>query len=159
MSLTNQIRPKSIRALLVTTGVFFTATFWLVVATYPAFFLFNPFENESPARAALLAALIAAWLILANGPLVIFSLFAAGKQWVLSLLPAVALAWPVLLLINHIVLVAFESNWYFGYLLDYPIFFMTDLLMPIFILVIWFELRPKEHPVRNAVGRHSTKLD
>lgn len=149
-----QIRSSTIRALLVTAGVFFTGTFWLVVATYPSFFLFNPFAFENPLRATLLTGLVVAWVLLANAPLVIFSLFAAGNDRIVSALPFVALLWPVLLIVNHISLAIVEGKWYLGYLLDYPIFVVTDLLMPAILMAIWVELRPLNHPVRVAVARH-----
>ena len=149
-----QIRPATIRALLVTTGAFLTLTFWLVVATYPTFFLFNPFEYANAARATLLTVLVFAWLLLANAPIVIFSLFALGNQRVLSLLPITAALWPLSLSVNHVSLAIVEGKWYTGYLADYPIFFVTDLLMPVVLIAIWLELRPHNHPVRYAVARH-----
>ena len=149
-----QIRTSTIRALLVTAGVFFTGTFWLVVATYPSFFLFNPFAYDNPARAALLTGLIIGWVLLANAPAVIFGFFAMGHMRIVSLLPVVALLWPALLIVNHVSLAIVEGKWYTGYLLDYPIFFVTDLLLPAILLAIWYELRPVNHPVRAAVARH-----
>ncbi|MDE2592099.1 MAG: hypothetical protein KGL41_04525 [Actinomycetales bacterium] len=148
------IRSSTIRLLLVTTGVFFTASFWAVVATYPSFFLMNPFENPNPVRAVMLAALMFGWIALAVSPVILFGYFAVGHRWPLKVMPFATLLWPALLLVNHISLAIFEGNWYFGYLLDYPIFFMTDILMPAFLFAIWLELRPHNHPVRNAVARH-----
>lgn len=150
----DELRAGSIRALLITAGAFFTATFWTIVVTYPSFFLFNPFENDNPLRATLLTALIAAWVLLANGPIVLLGYFAVGHGWPLRLLPIVALAWPVLLLANHVSLAIVEGNWYLDYIIDYPIFFVTDIFLPLFLMAIWFELRPSNHPVAHAVGRH-----
>ena len=150
----DQIRPATIRALLLTSGVFFSLTFWLVVATYPSFFLFNPFAFQDASRAALLAVMMLGWLVLANAPFLIFGFFALGFQRVLSLLPIVALLWPVSLIVNHVSLAVVEGNWYLGYLADYPIFVVTDILMPLVLIAIWLELRPHNHPVRAAVARH-----
>lgn len=149
-----QIRTGSMRALVITTGVATSLTFWLVVATYPSFFMFNPFENENPWRAGLLTALVAAWVALATAPVVLFCYFAIGHRWPMRVLPYVAAGWPALLLINHVSLAIVEGQWYTGYLLDYPIFFITDALLPAFLLAIWFEVRPLNHPIREAVGRH-----
>ncbi|MEN9287691.1 MAG: hypothetical protein RLZ88_361 [Actinomycetota bacterium] len=154
MSQTGQIRTGTIRALLVTTGVFLSTTFGLIVWTYPSFFIFNPFENDNGVRAAMLAALVVAWVIAAAGPVALLSYFAAGHHWPLKVLPFVALAWPVLQLINHVSLWAVEGDPYLGYLLDYPIFLYTDLLLPGMLIAIWIELRPLNHPVRHAVARH-----
>ena len=154
MSQNAEIRPDTMRALLVTTGVFLSTTFGLIVLTYPSFFLFNPFENSNPWRATLLAALVLAWLVAAAAPVAIFSFFAIGHNWPLRVLPYVALAWPALQLINHCALWLVEGDPYLGYLLDYPIFFYTDVLLPAMLLAIWIELRPLNHPIRHAVARH-----
>ncbi|MDE2386896.1 MAG: hypothetical protein KGL77_04305 [Actinomycetales bacterium] len=151
---TNEIRTSTMRLLLVTTGVFFTSSFFAVVATYPSFFLMNPFENPNPVRATMLCALVVAWTTLAISPVVLFGYFAVGHNWPMKVLPFATLLWPAMLLINHASLAIFEGNWYFGYLLDYPIFFVTDILMPAFLLAIWIELRPHNHPIRYAVARH-----
>ena len=154
MSQSTEIRTSTMRALLVTTGVFLSTTFGLIVLTYPSFFLFNPFENANPWRAALLAALVLAWLFSAASPVAIFSYFAIGHRWPLEVLPYAALAWPTLQVVNHVSLWVVEGDPYLGYLLDYPIFFYTDLLLPAMVLAIWIELRPVNHPIRNAVARH-----
>ena len=154
MSQVSEIRANTMRALLVTTGVFLSTTFGLIVLTYPSVFLFNPFENQDPARATLLAALVVAWMAAAAAPVSLFSFFAIGYSWPLRALPYVALAWPILQVINHMSLWVMEGNPYLGYLLDYPIFFYPDLLLPAMLLAIWIELRPVNHPIRNAVARH-----
>lgn len=142
------------RALLVTTGVFLSTTFGLIVLTYPSFFLFNPFENPDPARATLLAALVLAWLVAAAAPVALFSFFAIGYGWPLRVLPYAALAWPALQILNHASLWIMEGNAYLGYMLDYPIFIYTDVLLPAMLIAIWIELRPVNHPIRHAVARH-----
>jgi hypothetical protein len=145
------------RLLLVTTGIFFTSTFFAVVATYPSFFLMNPFENPNPYRVAMLVAMMTGWVALATSPVVLFGYFAVGHNWPMKLMPITTLLWPAALLVNHVALAVVEGNWYFGYLLDYPIFIVTDILMPAFLLAIWIELRPHNHPIRHAVARHRAK--
>ena len=149
-----EIRSSTMRLLLMTTGIFFTSTFLSVVATYPSFFLLNPFENASPLRAAMLSALIVSWVTLAISPVVLFGYFAVGHSWPMKVLPFTTLLWPAMLVLNHLSLAIVEGNWYFGYLLDYPIFVVTDILMPAFLMAIWIELRPVDHPIHHAIGRH-----
>lgn len=154
MSQNAEIRPNTMRALLVTTGVFLSTTFGLIVLTYPSFFLFNPFENSNPWRATLLAALVLSWLVAAAAPVSLLSFFAIGHSWPMRVLPFAALAWPALQVVNHVSLWMLEGDPYLGYLLDYPIFFYTDLLLPAMLIAIWIELRPINHPIRRAMARH-----
>lgn len=150
----NELSSKTLRYLVVTFGVFLSAVFWLVVATYPSFFLFNPMANPSPARALLLLLMMVAWVVLATGPLVVFGLLATGHSRPLAALPFIGLAWPVLLIINHVSLAIVEHQWYTGYLLQFPVFIATDILMPLLIVAVWLELRPHDHPVKAAMKRH-----
>jgi hypothetical protein len=149
-----ELRSKTLRYLLATFGVFTSAFFWLVVATFPSFFLFNPLANSSPARAVLLTAMMIAWICLSSGPVIIFGLLASGIDRGLRFLPIVALAWPVLLIVNHVSLAVVEHRWYTGYLLQYPIFIATDALLPLLLVAVWLELHPADHPLRHAVKRH-----
>jgi hypothetical protein len=65
-----------------------------------------------------------------------------GHARALRLLPIVALTWPVSLLINHVTLFIQKGQWFTGYLLDYPIFIATDILLPVLLIAVWAELRP-----------------
>lgn len=138
----------STRAVVATFGVFVSALFWLVVATYPSFFLFNPFAEPDALRATLLTFTTIGWLLLSTASGAIFVLYALGKTRALRLLPVVALTWPVSLLINHVALFIQEGDWFTGYLVDYPVFIATDILLPILLVAVWAELRPafKPHP-------------
>lgn len=149
-----ELKSKTLRYLLVTFGVFTSAFFWLVVATFPSFFLFNPLANSSPARAILLTAMMLAWLLLSCGPVVIFGAMAAGNFRLVKFLPLVALCWPVLLIVNHLSLAIVEHRWYTGYLIQFPIFVATDILLPLLLVAVWLELRPHDHPLRKATSRH-----
>jgi hypothetical protein len=119
-----------------------SALFWLVVATYPTFFFFNPFAEKDSLRATLLAISTVGWLLISIGPALLFSLYALGYSRALRLLPIAALVWPASLLVNHISLAIQKGQWYTGYLLDYPIFVATDILLPVLLMAVWAELRP-----------------
>jgi hypothetical protein len=132
----------STRAVVASFGIFVSALFWLVVATYPTFFFFNPFAEKDSLRATLLAISTVGWLLISIGPALLFSLYALGYSRALRLLPIAALAWPASLLVNHISLAIQKGQWYTGYLLDYPIFVATDILLPVLLMAVWAELRP-----------------
>lgn len=132
----------STRAVVASFGAFVSALFWLVVATYPSFFFFNPFAEVDPLRATLLAISTLGWILISIGPVLLFSLYALGYARVLKLLPIAALVWPAALLINHISLFIQKGQWYTGYLVDYPVFIATDILLPMLLMAVWAELRP-----------------
>ncbi|MEY4061294.1 MAG: hypothetical protein RIQ31_956 [Actinomycetota bacterium] len=100
----------------------------------------------------ILTLAMAGWLLIANGPLVVFALYAMGKYSVIRLLPVVALTWPIALIINHVSLFISDGVWYTGYLLDYPIFVATDLLLPLFLMSVWLELKARhsDHSIHGA---------
>jgi hypothetical protein len=140
------------RIVMVTFGMFISALFWLVVATYPSFFLFNPFAAENPGRAAILSLTSLGWLLLAIGPGLLFFLYGAGVGKALRFLPLIALVWPTSLIINHLSLLIQDGKLYTGYLIDYPIFIATDILLPILLMAVWFELRHPTHPMHKHVA-------
>ncbi len=131
----------STRAVIASFGIFVSVLFWLVVATYPTFFFFNPLAETDSLRAAVLTISTIGWVLIATGPVVLFVLYALGHPRALRLLPIVALVWPISLLINHVSLYIQKGQWFTGYLLDYPIFVATDILLPVLLIVVWAELR------------------
>jgi hypothetical protein len=143
----------STRAVVATFGVFVSALFWLVVATYPSFFFFNPFAEADTMRSAALTLSTLGWILISTGPAILFALYAIGVARALRVLPIVALLWPVALLINHVSLFIQKGQWYTGYLLDYPIFIATDILLPVLLIAVWTELRP----AFTAHPQHSKK--
>lgn len=132
----------STRAVVASFGIFVSALFWLVVATYPTFFLFNPFAEKDVLRAAVLTFSTVGWLLISTGTVILFVLYALGHARALRLLPIIALTWPLSLLINHVTLFIQKGQWFTGYLLDYPIFIATDILLPVLLIAVWTELRP-----------------
>jgi len=136
----------STRAVVASFGIFVSALFWLVVATYPTFFFFNPFAEEDALRAIMLTLTTVGWLLISTGTVVVFVLYALGNAQALRLLPIFALAWPISLLVNHVTLFLQNGQWFTGYLLDYPVFIATDILLPILLVAVWTELRPAFAP-------------
>jgi hypothetical protein len=87
------------------------------------------------------------------GPAALFTFYALGNPRALRFLPFVALLWPAALLINHVSLFIQKGEWFTGYLIDYPIFIATDILLPILLMAVWAELRP----AFTAHPQHSKK--
>ena len=132
----------STRAVIATFGLFTSALVLVVVATYPAFFFFNPFESGEVDRSVALLLSTIGWIQILIGPALIFGLYSIGYAKFLRALPYVAIFWPASLVLNHISLFIQEGKWYTGYLLDYPIFWVTDVLLPIMLIAVWAEMRP-----------------
>jgi hypothetical protein len=125
-------------------GVFMTFLVLLVVMTFPGFFLFNAIDETNPIRAMQLMFSSLAWVVHAISPSVILVGFALGKTQLLKYLPVASLLWPISIAINQITLFVMDGIWYGGYLIQYPVFIMTDILMPVFLIFIWEFLRPRK---------------
>jgi hypothetical protein len=128
-------------------SVFLVAFYWLVVATYPEFFIFNPFDEPSVLRQITLLISIAGWLVIAIVPGLALFFYAAGNPKLIALLPFAALLWPLSVVLNQVVLYARDSVWYFDYLVNSPVFIATDILLPALLIFIWQDLKERE-------GRH-----
>jgi hypothetical protein len=124
-------------------GVFIALLVSSVVLTFPRFFLFNPLAEGDGLRAFELTVSSFGWMILLVGPVVILIRYASGYSNLISFLPFVALLWPLSLIVSHVTLYLQKGLWYTGYLIQYPIFIVTDILLPIFLLYLWDILRPR----------------
>jgi hypothetical protein len=137
-------------------GVFISAVFLLVVATFPTFFIFDPANVDNSLRLIILLFSTLAWISIALGPVVIFSLLALGKSKAVHALPFVALFWPVMIVVNHLELWLTTGNAYMSYLIEFPIFFITDLLTPVLLVVFWLEYRFENHHTITRLTRTQT---
>ena len=124
-------------------GVFISLLFATVVLSFPRFFLFNPLAEGDGLRAFELTVSSLAWILLMIGPSIILVRYAAGFSNLISFLPFVGLLWPVSLLVSHVTLYLQQGLWYTGYLIQYPIFMVTDIILPIFLVYLWDILRPR----------------
>ena len=133
-------------------GIFMTLLVFLVVMTFPGFFLFNALDEANQIRAIQLMFSSVAWVIHAISPSVILVAFAMGTSSLLKYLPVATMLWPASIVINQITLFVMDGVWYSGYLIQYPIFILTDILMPIFLIFIWQFLRerPSHQDSTNA---------
>jgi hypothetical protein len=126
----------SLDNLLLTVGVLGTLTFAATILSYQEFFLFNPLEVQDPIRRVFLFVTTVGWLTSLLGPITLLALNALGRRRSVVALPWVALAWPVSLVLNHLALLLETHKLYTGYLVVYPIFIATDIVLPLTYLLI-----------------------
>jgi hypothetical protein len=124
-------------------GVFMSLFIVGVVLTFPRFFLFNPLAEGDGLRAFELTLSSFGWMLLLVGPPIILIRYSAGYRNLIGFLPVVALLWPVSLILSHITLFLQHGVWYTGYLIQYPIFTITDIVLPIFYMYLWDVLRDR----------------
>ena len=108
----------------------FTIGFWGVIATFPDFFLFNPFDTTDPVFRVEQVISTIAWIVYGTLPL----LFAwvrtiNSKSTQLLFLAAVGL-WPLSILMIQTTM-AVRGYGFYSYLSTYPILGFTDLIAPL----------------------------
>lgn len=123
-------------SLLLGAGALGTLTFGATILTYNDFFLFNPLDSTDPIRKFFLVLTTMGWTISLLGPILVLLFNALGKSGAIRVLPWVALAWPVSLILNHSALLIQTHKLYLGYLGVYPIFIVTDIALPLFYLAV-----------------------
>lgn len=130
-------------------GLVIFVVFWLIVFTFPSFFLFNPLNEEDALRQYELLASTIGWIGISTGAPALLFLYALGFKRARLILPIFALFYPISLIISHITIHNRTGNTYISYLWDFPVFIFTDLLLPIFILFIAHDL--KEQKISQSV--------
>lgn len=123
-------------------GITVFLVFWLVVLSFKDFFFFNPWGAGDFWRSFTLTLTTLGWVLLATAPVIILWLYSVGQRLAIRWLPLIALWWPISLLISHITVYLQDGQWYFNYLVDYPIFLFTDILLPLIMLGVWWILSP-----------------
>lgn len=128
-------------------ATFILIVFWLIVSTFPEFFLFNPLrEVDSLRRYELLASTIG-WIGVSTLTPIALYLFSMGYRRARLALPFLALLYPISLLVSQLTIYSRTGSTYLSYLWNFPVFIFTDLLLPIFILFLWHDLKePKAIP-------------
>jgi hypothetical protein len=115
--------------------------YWLMVFTFQDFFLFNPTAATDIFREFTLWIALVGWLVAAIGSPIALLLVSQGSLRALNFLPFTALLWPVSVVLAQISAYAETGENYLGYLFDYPVFVITDIALPAFILVKWSRMR------------------
>lgn len=107
-----------------------------------------------PVRAIELTVSSIGWILLLLGPAIILIRYGSGSSSSIKFLPYIALVWPISLVASHITLFLQKGTWYTGYLIQYPIFVLTDILLPVFLIYLWDVLRPRnpQNGARGATG-------
>lgn len=123
------------------TSVLLSLALVIVALYHPTFFFFFPFESGFSILGLAQMNAIAAWFLLAFGPLLILLSKAqlAGIWWVLFLVSVIA--WPASVVIIHAILFIQMSNAHLDYLMMNPIFILSDIVVPLAYLLIARKLR------------------
>jgi hypothetical protein len=113
----------------------------LVVLTYREFFFFNPSDEPEIARQVSLWLSFIGWVLAALGTPAAMLSASAGSLFALRLLPITALWWPTSLVISQVTFFALTGAAYVDYLFQYPIFIVTDIALPVLVLMKWRRMR------------------
>jgi hypothetical protein len=122
-------------------GSMMLIVYWLIIATLPDFFFINPTGEATQLRRAELILSTIGWVLSSTAAPILLFLYASGAHKARNFLPITALLWPISLFISQSTSYILNGTFYLDYLINYPIFIYTDLILPIFILMIWWDLR------------------
>jgi hypothetical protein len=113
----------------------------LITLDNPSFFVFNPFETGFSILGFAQLIAIASWFLLLCGPVFILlsKVELVGAWWALFLVSV--LAWPVSVFMIRVIVFTQFSDAHFDYLIKNPVFFISDIVVPITYLVISKHLR------------------
>lgn len=133
-------------------GSMMLIVYWLIIATLPDFFFVNPTGEATQLRRAELILSTIGWVLSSTVAPILLFLYASGFHRARNFLPITALLWPISLFISQSTMYVLDGTFYLDYLLKYPIFIYTDVVLPIFILVVWWDLRENgfANPVKTA---------
>ena len=121
--------------------------FWLIVLTFPSFFLFNPLNEADTLRRYELLGSTIGWIGLSTLAPILLFFYAAGFRRARLALPFVALFYPISLIISQITIYNRSGETYISYLWNFPVFIFTDLLLPIFVCFIAHDLKEHKNPL------------
>ncbi|MEY4995200.1 MAG: hypothetical protein RLZ65_1049 [Actinomycetota bacterium] len=112
-----------------------------VAATFPGFFFINPLEETSGLRIASLFITLIGWVSIALVAPLLLLLFGARKYKAIDYLPFAAAAWPISIFVSQLTVIIQTGVGYWSYLIDYPIFVATDILIPIGLIALSIRMR------------------
>lgn len=122
-------------------GAMMMICFWLIISTLPDFFFIDPSGAASEIRRAELVLSTLGWVLISTGAPILLFCYSAGLRGARRFLPITALWWPVSLLISQVTVYILDGAFYFNYLINYPIFIFTDVVLPVFVMMLWYDLR------------------
>jgi len=101
-------------------------------ATYPSFFVFNPFASQINIVLAIVQTFaLIAWPLLVFGFPSVFFLRKQIGVYAKPLLRVCAVNWPAAVFLVHFVLFLLTQDPSMGYLVQYPAFLVSDIVIPI----------------------------
>lgn len=129
-----------------------TVGFWLVILTYPKFYLFNPFETRIVVFRIEQIFSTLGWILFAFMPM----LFAwvpevNGKSTRILYLVSSSL-WPLAVLVIQTTL-AVQGGGFYSYIGRNPIFALNDILAPILLIVLANTLFPALKAKRKKISK------
>ena len=116
-------------------------TFWGVVLSFKSYFFFNPLDASSTLRQVELVTSSVGWVLISTGAPIALLMLATGRIALLRVLPFLALVWPVSVAFTQLTLRIQDGVWYTGYLTTSPVFLVTEVVIPMTLLVVWNHLR------------------
>jgi hypothetical protein len=109
-----------------------------IVASHSWAYVVDPqVAGISALRSVELYVFWAAWILLCAGPTfaVVWSQYRRVWSW---FIPTIALLWPVTLLAIHATLAYEFGDWFFDYLQENPVMWITDTVIPVVLLFVHF---------------------
>jgi len=123
------------------TAIMVFLIYWLMVFTYPNFFIFRPGDQIYFVRELALWFCLIGWLLAAIAtPMLLFAA-SGGNQISLKFIPITAMWWPASLIFSQLTNIYLTGQNYLSYLIDYPIFILTDFALPVLVLWKWSQLK------------------
>ena len=123
------------------TAIMTFVIYWLMALTFQDFFFFNPAEATGVFRQITLWVALIGWLSVALATPLALLYATSGSLAALRVVPYTTLIWPVAIVLAQISAYAETGESYLDYLFEYPIFVLTDIALPIFILFKWSDMR------------------
>lgn len=123
-------------------------TFWLVIATFPNFYFINPQNQADSLRRLELILSTLGWISISTLAPILLMIYSFGHLGAIKLLPITALIWPTSLVIAQATSYVQTGYFYFEYLSNFPILIYTDIILPLLIMIIWFDLKSHKPKIK-----------
>lgn len=145
MATTDRLRLVEIHAAqkfhLRATAIMVAVIYWMMVLTYQDFFLFNPADAEGIFRQTTLWLSLGGWIVAAIGTPIAMLSATSGSMLGLNVLPITATWWPISIVLSQISAFEQTGETYLDYIFEYPVFVITDIALPVLILLKWSNMK------------------
>lgn len=109
--------------------------FWLVVLTFPDFFLFNPLDSAQTIFQIEQTFSTAGWILIATVPALTCWFDRVNQRSTESLYVFSLSLWPISIFVIQLTM-ATQGFGFYSYISSFPILAFTDILFPMFLLLI-----------------------